>query len=157
MSILRKRDHDRAERVAIERPSTLRDHLRQPIDVVINDLSSTGFLLSTELNLKIGSTVSIGLPGLGSHQARVQRSDGKRYGCTFLTPITDAEVKTASVANTLVHAAFRTQITEADLIQDENAVRRLALPVRITVILGSSLALWLVIGAIIVAVLRIGL
>jgi hypothetical protein len=57
-------DRRGAERQAINQPSTLRGD-RGAHDVYVADLSETGFSVTTDSRLAIGSTVTIGLAGHG--------------------------------------------------------------------------------------------
>lgn len=55
--------------------------------VVIRDLSRTGLLIETDAVFAIGETFILILPELGAAPARIVRSDGKSFGCEFLSPV----------------------------------------------------------------------
>ncbi len=82
-------DDDRAaDRQRVDLDGTLRhedDH--RPVDVMIEDVSATGFRMSCAERLPVNAVIWIGIAGLGRHQARIVRSGGGEYGCRFLTPI----------------------------------------------------------------------
>lgn len=63
--------------------------------VVINNLSETGISFETSLSLALGDILEIGLPEVGSVDARVVWTDGNAFGCQFLSPISKAAVSAA--------------------------------------------------------------
>ncbi|AKH41068.1 PilZ domain protein [Croceibacterium atlanticum] len=56
-------------------------------EVLIHDLSETGLLLESSLQLKVGETVQVDLPTLKQVSARIVWQSGKLYGCQFNQPI----------------------------------------------------------------------
>lgn len=98
---------DRAsQRFPVGVNATLRDQVTRPHDVMIEDLSLTGFRLSGGPALDAGSEASIGFAGIGIHQARVTRQDGNSYGCEFVTPITQEMLTRALNAEPVAPIAF---------------------------------------------------
>jgi hypothetical protein len=95
-----------SERFPVGLNATLRDQVTRPHDVMIEDLSLTGFRLSGGPVLELGSEASIGFAGIGVHQARVTRQDGGIYGCEFLTPITQEMLTRALSAGPVSPIAF---------------------------------------------------
>jgi len=84
-----------AERHRVEFDATLRDPASLPIDVVIEDLSTGGFRVVTDTILPLAVEIGLGLAGIGTHRARiVWRGDGI-YGCEFLTPLKDDDLRLA--------------------------------------------------------------
>lgn len=131
-----------AERRVIEADATLRQNDQVPVDVLVADLSTTGCLFLCDTPLASGDEISIGIAGLGRHQARVVRSMDQRYGCTFLTPLTDADVTAASGApgETIVHFptwSFGTVPEEESL-----PVTRLPGPVRLVILIATVMGSW---------------
>ncbi len=86
---------DRAERVLVERGSTLRDEGGAPHEVLVHDLSRTGFRFSSSAHIAVGASVRLGLAGAGSANARVVRRDGDDHGCEFHWPLTAAQLDSA--------------------------------------------------------------
>lgn len=97
-----------SERFPVGLNATLRDQVTRPHDVMIEDLSLTGFRLSGGPALELGSEASIGFAGIGVHQARVTRQDGDIYGCEFVTPITQEMLTRALNAGPVSPITFPT-------------------------------------------------
>lgn len=95
------RDERSAERYAVSLAGTLRDPDWKPHDVVVEDLSTSGFRLPVSADLEVGAYVSLGLPGVGICPARVVRQCDDRYGCAFLVPLTGAELRAALTGKVL--------------------------------------------------------
>jgi hypothetical protein len=92
IEILGDIDRRGAIRFDTDSPSTLRAPDGAPIDVRVEDFSRTGFRFVTDIDLPIGTLVSLGLSGAGSRAARVMRRRGDSYGCAFMTALTDEEI-----------------------------------------------------------------
>jgi hypothetical protein len=73
-------------------PSTLRVADGEPINVVVDDFSRTGFHFTGNVDLPIGTLVSLGLSGAGSRAARIMRRRDNGYGCAFMKALTDEEI-----------------------------------------------------------------
>jgi hypothetical protein len=133
--------------------ATLRDEERQPIDVSIEDLSRTGFLMSSASVLPLASIIGIGIAGIAKRDARIVRRAPSGYGCEFLVPITDADIAAAQIAETVVQGAFDSigsvpvQREEGDAAPNRH---ELPIPVKLLLILLATAALW---TAIIAAIL----
>lgn len=95
-----------SERFIASLDATLRDRVTRPHDVMIEDLSLTGFRLSGGPKLNIGEQASIGFAGIGVQQVRVIRQDGNTYGCEFITPITQEKLSAALTAEPVSSIAF---------------------------------------------------
>lgn len=63
--------------------------------VSIRNLSRTGLLIETDAAFSIGETFLLVLPELGAAPARVVRSDGRLFGCEFLTPVPASAISAA--------------------------------------------------------------
>lgn len=107
-----------SERYAVGLNATLRDRITRPHDVMIEDLSLTGFRLSGGPALEVGAQASIGFAGIGVHQAQVMRRDGSGYGCEFVTPITREMLVHALDVGPVAPIAFP---TSSDLRQLDQA------------------------------------
>lgn len=79
-------------------PGTVRYPERRPIDVVVEDLSWSGFRVVLGGGLEAGDIVSLGLPGVGPCPAVVVRPTRDGYGCRFLAPLSAAELHAALTA-----------------------------------------------------------
>jgi hypothetical protein len=67
----------------------------KPFGVVDENFSRTGFLFAGDVDLPVGTLVSVGLSGAGVREAKVVRRDGQRYGCEFLMPLPRRELNRA--------------------------------------------------------------
>jgi hypothetical protein len=86
-------DDDRlAERYPVMLDGTLRNPQSEPQDVIIDDLSATGFRTATAMGLTIGDVITLGIFGVGLRPARVLRESKGHYGCQFLTPLGSEEL-----------------------------------------------------------------
>ena len=63
-------------------------HDGQPLDVLIYDLSMTGFRMETSEALDPEATIWIGIAGTRVNAAVVSRRGPTGYGCEFVAPIT---------------------------------------------------------------------
>ncbi|MFS0773306.1 PilZ domain-containing protein [Sphingomonas sp. 1P08PE] len=143
-------DEERAsDRQPVNLDGTLRkqdDH--RPLDVMIEDLSSTGFRMSCGEPLALDATVSIGIAGLGRHTARVVRSAAPYYGCRFVSPVDIAGIDTAAPVANIVAADFggpAAFFTQEDLPLDAGELR--IRQFRGPIIAAGILLPWLVAGA----------
>lgn len=92
LEILGDIDRRGAIRFDTDSPSTLRTPDGGPIDVQVEDFSRTGFRFSSEIDLPVGTLVSLGLSGAGSRAAKVVRRSGSTYGCAFMKALTEEEI-----------------------------------------------------------------
>ncbi len=100
------RDDRRADREMLDVGGTLRHVPHLPIDVVIEDLSSTGFRMRTHADLDLQETVTIGIPGIGQRAALIVRCSEGGFGCEFVEPIDPHLVFAPSTAQPVVTAQF---------------------------------------------------
>jgi hypothetical protein len=77
-----------AARYPVEVDATLRAVDGVPLDVLIYDLSMTGFRMETSESLDLDSAIWIGIAGTQVNAALVARRGPNGYGCEFVTPIT---------------------------------------------------------------------
>lgn len=76
-----------AVRFTVDHDSTVRGMNGEPVDVVVENFSRTGFLFTGDADLPVGTLISVGLAGAGAREATVVRRDGQQHGCEFLVPI----------------------------------------------------------------------
>lgn len=133
-----------AERHSVSLDGTMRDTDRTPHDVVIEDLSLTGFRVPTGANLNLTDLISLGLPGVGKRPARVIWKAGERCGCTFLDPLTDAELRAALAGPVLQPVSIGAQMARPLTVSriDEPVVPELSRFTRVVVITGLVAASW---------------
>ncbi len=62
--------------------------------VEVVDISQTGFLIDSAVELAIGERVWLCVPGLQSLAAKVVRIDGFKIGCAFDQPVHEAVLRT---------------------------------------------------------------
>lgn len=86
--------------------STLRGEDGTPHDVVLEDLSLTGFRISGRNRLTPGDEILVGLAGVGIREATVIWSDEDNAGCQFFTPISSGDMDKTITANTVVEGSF---------------------------------------------------
>jgi hypothetical protein len=84
-----------AARYEIDTLSTLRGHDGEPFDVIVTDFSRTGFSFVGDVDLRIGTLVSIGLGGAGAREARVIWCQENCYGCQFHEPLNADQIAKA--------------------------------------------------------------
>ena len=77
-----------ALRYPVEVGATLRASDGQPLDVLVYDLSMTGFRIETPEALDLDAPIWIGIAGTRVNAAVVARRGPNGYGCAFVTPIT---------------------------------------------------------------------
>lgn len=140
---------DRAsERFPVEIDATVRRAAR-PYDVSIEDLSSSGFRMSGGPAMEIGTTVSIGFAGIGVHEARLMRVDGRHYGCEFVQPLSAADLNTAIHATPVTPHVLPTSL---DALQLANAPEPYVEPysprVKLAMLVAAPIVLWGLIWAV---------
>jgi hypothetical protein len=77
----------RAERRPLSASARLRPNAWSSVEVGMLDLSELGFRAGCEATLRVGSTVSLEVPGLGTVEAQVEWQRGGEFGARFYTPI----------------------------------------------------------------------
>ena len=76
----------RNQRVALSERTQMRAN-NSALEIVLCDLSTSGFLAECLRPVLIGSYVSLDLPGVGPVHAQVRWQVGNRLGAKFLDPI----------------------------------------------------------------------
>lgn len=92
-----------AVRYPVEVGATLRAADGQPLDVLVYDLSMTGFRIETPEALDLDAPIWIGIAGTRVNAAIVARRGPNGYGCAFVTPITFYQLTEALNPGQTVH------------------------------------------------------
>lgn len=134
-----------ASRIPAQRPITLRSFENEPIDALVEDLSRSGFAMSTIADLELGSEIGLSIGGVLRRRVRVVRRVGLAYGCEFLSPLSDLEVKSAFLAGDVIAPVFA---SDDALLRPKNGSEQAAGPklsvlARAYVIGGMIVALWM--------------
>ena len=77
----------RAARTPVERATQLSQSGLYEVEVKIRDVSTSGFMAECAEPVRIGSHVSLEVPGIGPVNAQVRWQLGARMGGMFLDPI----------------------------------------------------------------------
>jgi hypothetical protein len=136
------RDGRWAERHPLERDATLRDPDWSPIDVTVEDLSEGGFRVTASTELAIGAEIGLGLAGIGMRQARVVRRTKSLYGCEFLVPLTNSELRAALAGPPTAPIALP---FDAPALEAEEHPERLPLLMRALAIVGGAVLAWAIV------------
>ena len=116
-----------AERLAFDRSSTLRTEGDTPVDVLIENVSLTGFRLRAPAMLATHQDIRVGMPGIGIRSAHVIWTDQGTVGCMFDRPLGQPELDTVMAFDSAVVAE----------LPELSARRRLA------IIIASAIGAWL--------------
>lgn len=110
------------------------------------DISTDGAGFETERPLPIGTTITIGLAGVGQRKAMIVRQEGKLHGCTFDRAMSHVEVARAGRANTIPFPRA------PELAIPEPYIEKWPSRTNLAVVLGGIAASWaIVVGAIALA------
>jgi hypothetical protein len=77
----------RAGRVAVEGKASLTEPNFYNVEVKVQNVSSAGFMAECAEPIRIGSYVSLDIPGIGPVEAQVRWQIGVKMGGMFLDPI----------------------------------------------------------------------
>src|SRR5262245_8248025 len=77
----------RTGRVRVDKAASMRSQHWYNIDVNVKDVSTSGFMAECTAPVRIGSYVSIDVPGIGPVHAQVRWQLGTSMGGMFLDPI----------------------------------------------------------------------
>lgn len=144
-----------ASRIAAQRPITLRPPGNEPIDAMVEDLSRSGFAMSTVASLAVGSIVGLSLSGVVRRRVRVVRRVGLAYGCEFLSPLSEMEITAALHSGDVVVPDFALDgaIPDGDQCVPRASVRKLSYLARAYILGALVTSLWI---ALIFVVRRVG-
>ena len=92
-----------AVRYPVEVGATVRASDGQPLDVLVYDLSMTGFRMETTESLDLDAPIWIGIAGTRVNAAVVARRGPNGYGCEFVMPITLYQLTEALDPEPTVH------------------------------------------------------
>ena len=150
-------DERGAERYRLLLPAAAEKPGSGVIETIVHDLSTSGFLIETQAPLGVGSEILLDVPGAGSVAAEVAWASGSFFGGQFRTPLSPAAVTAAFAASRVVWPNF-TSSSPADRVEALSAEAQMAppqlassaapedqrhpLPVRLRIITGLSLLLW---------------
>jgi len=85
-------DGRRAERRVVNLAAGLREPGAAVSDAEVLNLSETGFMATSELDLEVGQTVFLKLSGLEPQKSQVVWTDGNKAGFHFSAPLHPAEL-----------------------------------------------------------------
>ena len=77
----------RTARVAVDQPAQMRAQEWFQVEVKVRDVSTCGFMAECAQPVRIGSYVSLDVPGIGPVHAQVRWQIGVTMGGMFLDPI----------------------------------------------------------------------
>lgn len=77
----------KARRQRISARARFREVGANPYEVQIEDLSATGFRMTSYARPQVGTRIWVTLPGLQPLEAVVRRSEGNAHGCEFINPL----------------------------------------------------------------------
>ncbi|MFM9852838.1 MAG: PilZ domain-containing protein [Sphingomonadaceae bacterium] len=77
----------RADRIDVCVQATIREHGSTKFDVVVSDISVTGFRFETIFSLREGSRIWISLPHLAPLESVIQWRREPLYGASFAHPL----------------------------------------------------------------------
>lgn len=67
------------------------------VEVLVHNISATGLLLESDVELALGDRIEVGLPHAGATWAKVIWNSTRIYGCQFDTPISSATLSAAQL------------------------------------------------------------
>lgn len=148
-------DDRSTRRFRVEFDATLRDPAHQPIDVVVEDLSATGFRVVTSAALDMGVEVGLGLAGIGTQRAFVVWRGEGIYGCEFIAPLKIDDLAAALAAPSTDPVILPASPWAAPTTGSEPQWTRLSLRSRALAILAGAVAAWVLVIALAVAVTKL--
>jgi len=116
-------------------------------EAIILDLSTTGILIETKADLATFEQLQLELTEAGAVVATVIWNSGHYFGCEFHQPIPQAAISAALLRSPFVqpNTVASTGVGWEDVEVEEIADERYPLSVRLRVILGVTLLLWVAI------------
>ena len=123
-------------------------------EVLIHNLSVTGFLIETSADLTCGESLQVELPEGGPTSASVVWQRGGLYGCEFAVRVPGAVVSAAMLRNPTLPAQSQSGPEAAfakGIAVEADEQDRYSLRTRILVILGLSAALWVLISFVVLS------
>jgi len=112
------------------------------VDVLVHDISETGLLIETNVDLALGTVLDIDFPEIGLRAATVMWNRDQFYGCEFETPVSKAGLSAALLKS----YAGRQAPSERDYQSEDVAVEpepgKLPMRDRLAIIIVLALACW---------------
>jgi len=131
------------ERTVVQRRTTLRDEEGLASDVILEDLSLSGFRMISEDRLIPGQSILVGLEGVGVRSAKVIWAKDDVAGCQFTKDISPSEMDTTLNASVVIETRFApARAPSNDRAQDPRAEERLSARRRLAIILLAGTACW---------------
>ena len=87
----------RSDRVSVEGKASLTPQDLYDVEIKVRDVSTAGFMAECHEPVRIGSYVSLDIPGIGPVHAQVRWQIGVRMGGMFLDPISLARCQWTAV------------------------------------------------------------
>ncbi|MFC3699050.1 MAG: PilZ domain-containing protein [Pseudomonadota bacterium] len=146
-------DNRGAQRMQLDRASTLRDGEDTPFDVQIEDISLTGFRMQLPFEILPDQATTIGVPGVGIRAVRIVRVEGTIAGCAFVQPLNRAELDTIlRFDSSVVQENFKYQAAPANIAEKDGSelsadTASLSPPQKLAIVAGAALTIWLLILA----------
>lgn len=140
-----------ARRQELHRVSTLRAEDGAPIDVLLEDVSTSGCRISGVPDLAQGEAILIGLAGVGARLARIIWIEDNRTGCHFDAPLSAEEFATTQQAGTVISGAFPVKVEPALITASSDLAIEPPMPrvIDLKVILLAALLSWCLVAAIV--------
>lgn len=119
-------------------------------EVLIHDISVTGVLLETDAQLEAFESLQFDLPEIGATQAVVIWNSGRYFGCEFTNAISKAAISAAllrasAAGRTAVPSPAEPEVLELDARDEVHGEGELSFATKGRVIIGVSIALWVLI------------
>lgn len=146
-------DNRGAQRMQLDRASTLRDDDDTPFDVQIEDISLTGFRMQLPFEILPDQALTIGVPGVGIRPVRIVRVEGATAGCIFVQPLNPAELDTIlRFDSSVVQENFNNKAGPANIAEKDGSALSeeavgLSPPQKLAIVAGAALTIWLLIVA----------
>jgi hypothetical protein len=103
---------NRAYRRDVSIDATIRRGIT-PLDIIIIDLSTTGFRAKVAGDLRVGDDIAVAAPALGALRARVVRQGNDGWGFEFWYPISDDDIQAAATIDTVEMVDFPQLLLQA--------------------------------------------
>lgn len=123
----------------LDAAATLRVARTVPRDVLIHDLSAGGCQFVSAKPIALGSSISVGIAGVGMREATIVRSHAGLHGCAFEQPLNATELNRAGRIDT-VHSGHFVIPAGSELL--EPSLGKYSGATRLGVLLASAAAAW---------------
>lgn len=145
-----------AERHSVELEATLRDSAWAPVDVAIEDLSHGGCRVVAAVDLAVGNSIALGIAGIGTREAKVVWGAAGIFGCEFIAPLSDADLRAALAGPVSTPIAFpKTPLPTPQPTppvvqgwQRPAGEAKFSMRTRLAIIVGSAVLAWMLVFAI---------